>query len=95
MSLSLNEYKAKLINKILFASSQVEVQRFSDAAIKALEQNKVNEYIISRFADKMISELDLFSPMNKNAQQWSNITMARIIFNRYKYKEYREPNKLK
>jgi len=84
MPLSLDEYRCKLINKILFASSQEEVKRFCDAAIKGLEQNKVNGHIVGRFVDEMISELKLFNPMNKDAQQWSNIQMARIHFNRIK-----------
>ena len=82
MSLTLNEYKAKLINKILFAATQGEVKRFIDTAMKALKTNKVNGHIIARFVDKTNSELDTFSPMNKDAQQWSNITMAKILFNR-------------
>jgi hypothetical protein len=86
MSLSLDDYKSKLINKILLAASQDEVKRFIDAAIKALEQNKVNGHIISRFVEKIISDLELFSPMKKEAQQWSNIKMAMIIFNRIKNK---------
>lgn len=86
MSLSLDEYRTKLINKILFASSQEEVKRFIDTAIKALEQNKVNGHIISRFIEKIISDLELFNPMKKEAQQWSNIKMAMIVFNRIKNK---------
>ena len=73
MSLSLGEYRTKLINKILFAASQEEVKRFIDAAIKALDQNKVHGHIISRFIEKIISDLGLFNPMKKEAQQWSNI----------------------
>src|ERR1700733_4718439 len=88
MTSSLNEFKVKLINRILFASSQVEVQRFSDAAIKTLTQNKLDDDIIVRFVDKMLLELDLFNPMNKNAQQWSNISMAKIIFYRFKNTHY-------
>lgn len=84
MSLSMDEYRTKLINKILFAASQEEVKRFIDAAIKALEQNKVNGHIISRFIEKLISDLELFDPMEKEAQQWSNIKFARILFNRIK-----------
>ena len=84
MSLSLYECRTKLINKILFAASQEEVKRFIDAAIKALEQNKVNGHIISRFIEKMISDLELFNPMKKDAQQWSNIKMAKIYFHRLK-----------
>jgi hypothetical protein len=86
MSLTLNEYTAKLINKILFAGSQEEVKRFIDAAMKALEQNKVNGHLIARFIDKMAGELEQFNPMNKDAQQWSNIRYSKIIFNRMKHR---------
>lgn len=84
MLLSLDEYRCKLINKILFAGSQNEVKRFCDTAIKDLEQHKVNGHIVVRFVDKMIRELEQFNPMKKDAQQWSNIQMARIQFNRIK-----------
>ena len=86
MALSLDEYRTKLINKILFSRSQDEVSRFIETAIKALEQNKINGHIISRFVDKTISELELFNPLNKDAQQWSNILMAKILFNRIRQK---------
>ena len=84
MSLTLNEYRTKLINHILYAKSQNEVTRFIDAAMKALKQNGVNGHIIERFVDKIISELEMFSPMDENAQHWSNIRIAKIIFNRFK-----------
>lgn len=85
MSLPLDDHSTKLINKILFAASQEEVKQFIDSAMIAFELNKVNGHVIARFVDKIISELDLFSPMKKDAQQWSNITMARILFNRVKH----------
>jgi hypothetical protein len=85
MSLSLDEYRCKVINEILFAGSREEVKRFCGAAIKGLEEHKVHGHFILRFIDKVISELEKFSPMNKDAQQWSNITMARIYFNRVKH----------
>lgn len=84
MSLSLDEYRCKLITKILFAASQNEVERFCDAAMKGLEHHKVNEHIIARFVDKVINELEQFNPMKKNAQQWSNILVAKILFKRIK-----------
>jgi hypothetical protein len=80
MSLSLNEYRTKLVNKILFAGSQEEVKRFIDAAIKALEQNKVNGHIVDRFIEKITSDLEEFNPIRKEAQQWSNIQRAKILF---------------
>lgn len=84
MPLSLDEYKCKLITKILFVGSQYEVKRFCDAAMKGLDHHKVNGHIVARFVDKIISELERFNPMKKDAQQWSNIQIARIHFNRIK-----------
>lgn len=84
MSLSLEEYREELVHKILVAVSQDEVKCFIDAAVKALEQNKINGHIISRFIEKIISDLGLFDPMKKDAQQWSNIKIAWILFTRVK-----------
>jgi len=84
MPLSLDDYRTKLIDKILFSTSQEEVKRFIDTAIKALGEHKVNAHIIARFLDKISSELELFDPMDKDAQQWSNIKVARIHFFRIK-----------
>ena len=86
MPLTLPEYRKKLLSDILYAASQGEVNKIINAAIIALEQNRVKLHIITRFVDKMIEELDAFSPMNKEAQHWSNIRMARILFNRIKNK---------
>ena len=84
MSLSLDEYRCNLVNKILYAGSQEEVKRFCDVAMKGLENPKVNDHIATHFAEEMISELEQFNPMDKDAQQWSNILMAKIQFNRIK-----------
>lgn len=84
MPATINGYRCKLINKILFATSQDEVQRFIDAAIKGLKEHKVHDYIISRFLDKTVQNLEDFNPCDYNAQQWANIQMSKIIFNRIK-----------
>lgn len=84
MSLKLNEYRVKLITKIIFASSQDEVNRYIDAAMKSLDAYNVNGHTVSLFVTKIIAELDLFSPLDKDAQQWSNIKIAKIMFTRIK-----------
>lgn len=86
MPLSLDEYRCKLINKILFSSSQEEVTRFCDASIKGLEHHNVKTYIVVRFVDKVIIELFQFNPMKKDAQQWSNIKLAKTLFKRIREK---------
>ena len=91
MSLSLTDYRSKLITKIMFAGSQEEVKRFIDTAMKSLEQQISDEYTIACFVNKTIDELELFSPMNNQALQWSNIKMARISFNKIKRKSEAAP----
>ena len=82
MTVLLDEYKTKLITKILFAASQQEVERFVDSAMKSLEQNTVSVGTASGFVEKMSNDLALFDPLKNDAQQWSNIKMAMILFNR-------------
>ena len=84
MSLLLDEQRVKLINKILFAGSQEDVKQVIDAAVKLLNQNRLNSEIIDGYFNLIISDLELFSPLKKDAQQWSNIQMARIYFHRLK-----------
>lgn len=82
MTLQLDEYRAELINRILFAVSQEQVKGFIDEAMKSMEEKKINKHIITRFINKMISDLGSFNPMNKEAQQWANIKSAKIMLNR-------------
>ena len=77
-----DEYRIKLINKILFATSQEQVKGSIDEAIQAMEQNKVNKHLIARFTTRMINDLESFDPMNKEAQQWANIKSAKVLLNR-------------
>jgi hypothetical protein len=94
MDLSLDDYKLKLITKIHSATSQDEVKRIMDSAMKALQSNKVNGHIIIRFVDKLLNSLDSCNPIKKDAQQWSNIQMARILLNRIKLHLNAPPIKL-
>lgn len=84
MTQTIDDYRCKFINKVLFAGSQEEVSRFIDAAMRGLEEHKVNGHIVARFVDKVISDLEQFDPLDYDAQQWTNIKMARILFNKIK-----------
>ncbi len=81
MSISINDYRSKLINKILSSASQEDVKRYIDAAMKGLSEHKVNGHFVVRFVEKVSKELAEFNPMDYGAQQWANIKMARIRFN--------------
>ena len=79
MPLALDEYRVKLINQVLFAKSQEEVKRLIEATIRSIEDSKVNDELVCHFLDDLISDLKLFNPMKKDAQQWSNIMLAKIL----------------
>ena len=82
MALTLNEYSRELVNKILLACSQAEVKRFINTGLKELGTPGINGYFIIKFLDQAIDDLNEFSPMNYEAQQWANIKMARIILSK-------------
>lgn len=84
MSENIVDYRCELINKILFAESQHQVQTYIDTAIKELIQNKVNDYIIQRFIEKALETLNTFNPFDCETCQWANVQMSKIFFNRIK-----------
>lgn len=91
MARTLDDYRRNLINKILFSRSPEEVRRFSDTAIRSLIEHKVHGYIIVRFIDKTILDLEQLNPINKEEQQWNNITMAKDHFIQFRKKFENNP----
>lgn len=86
MARTLDDYRRKLINKILLSSSPDEARRFINTAIRSLIDHKVHGYIIVRFIDKTLYDLQEFNQVNKDEQQWSNIAMAKDHFAQFRRK---------
>jgi hypothetical protein len=86
MASTLDDYRRKLINKILLSASEEEVRRFSNTAVRSLTEHKVHGYIIVRFIDKTINDLREFNLLKKDEQQWSNIAMAMDHFTQLRKK---------
>lgn len=84
MPISIEEFRVKLISNILASKSQEDVHHFIDLAMAELANKKPGDGIVLQFVEKIARQLDAYSPMNIEAQPWSNINMARILFNRYK-----------
>lgn len=84
MTLPLDTYQRTLISEILLVTTQDEVKKCCDSVVEQLQYHKVHGHIVMRFLDKVISELEGFSPMNRSAEQWSNIKTARVYLNRIK-----------
>lgn len=76
-------YSTNLVNDILWASSQEEVNDLIAATILVIEQKETDLLKRVALVERLKDELSLFNPFNKDAQQWSNITLARILLNRY------------
>lgn len=72
MAKNLDDYRCKLISKIMQAPSTDHVTRFFNAAIKSLKEHKVNGYVTKRFLDKIELELDSIQPDNLSNQQLYN-----------------------
>lgn len=73
---------ANLINKIFDAFSQEQVNNIIEAAMQDLKNSKASKASIILFINDITAQLQLFIPMKKTAQQWSNISMAKILINR-------------
>lgn len=84
MSLSIHDFRCKLITKIVFAASQDEVKRYIDTAMKALSDRKVNGHLVARFVEKTLKDLEGFSPADHGSPQWANIRIARIQLSKAK-----------
>lgn len=78
------ETRARLINEILMSETPQEVTALINASVKKMEKKQASEFI-AQFIEKSLNELDNFNPMNKQAQQWSNIKTARIVFFRLQH----------
>ena len=81
-----DKFTANLINKIFSAFSQYEVNELIEAALKELENSKTSNDSMILFINNITAQLELFNPMKKTAQQWSNISMAKILINRVQNK---------
>jgi len=91
MASTLDDYRHKLVNKIIFSTSPEEVRRYSNTAIRSLIDHKVHGYIIVRFIDKTLVDLEHLNPINKEERQWNNITLAKDYFAQFRKKFENNP----
>ncbi len=76
MARTLDDYRRKLIDKILFSASPQDARRFGDTAIRSLNEHRVHGYIIVRFIDKTLYNLEEIFTVCMDAKQQSNIKMV-------------------
>jgi hypothetical protein len=80
MSLTITQFRDKLIARIISADSGKNVCRYIEAAVKALKSHKVNDHIVSRFLQKADRELIMLEQMHCGHRQRANIRTARSYF---------------
>lgn len=80
----ITECRSKLITQILLANSQDEMQTFIYIAITELKKHKVQKYIIRRFIDKTMDNLNDYALSDNDSQQSANIKMSKNVFNQFK-----------
>ena len=72
------EFQGRLIERILAAPSQTEVKQIIEAEMKNFKQSREGPQGIIPFTNKIIQILHALNPLYYEADQWSNIKMARI-----------------
>ncbi|MBC7507614.1 MAG: hypothetical protein H7320_02525 [Ferruginibacter sp.] len=86
MSSSTVKNHSAYLKKILLAGSQEEVKQNLDVTINSLLAQNQGINKVDRFTAALMDELELLSPMNKDAGQWSNIHMARVYLHQMRKK---------
>ena len=80
MAKDIHEFRLKLMNKILHASSGMAVVRFIDTAMKVLGEKEVHGHIVVRFIEKIISDLEATDLDTYEPSQQSVINTAIVKF---------------
>lgn len=86
MAADVEGYSQALIERILNASTQEEVQCLCDASVAWLEKRKMKAQYVHDFAAYSINALNRYTPINSGIEQWSSITAAKIFLYRIKRK---------
>lgn len=79
MSETIDDYRCKLINEILFATTQQEVNEIVGNAYKRLLDKNANGFVIVRFVVKTLFNLEKFHPSEHCNTQWVNIAYAKQL----------------
>ena len=75
--MTINDFRCRLVNQILFSTSQEDVKRHIDAAMEGLLQHRVNGHLVNRFVERSLRDFEALNPTDCGAQQWANIRIAR------------------
>jgi hypothetical protein len=86
MAITLEDFRYKLIEKIINAPNDDSINRYINAALKGLKKHNVNGHIVNRFVAKTIFQLEARNPELYTEKQKENIRKA------LNYINYSHPN---
>lgn len=72
-----DDFKDKLVGKIISAESCEQVRRYVATALRSLQEHKVNPFIVSRFIDKSIITADKLKSAEGDGRISANIECAK------------------
>ena len=75
--ISLDDYRHKLVDKILIAGTYEQIKRFLLVAIKSMKEREVHGHLINRFIDKTINQLYAISLLDQDLKRQLNIKYAK------------------
>lgn len=75
---SLDDFRHKLVDKILHSRSYEEVKRYLLAAIYSLEKHKIHGHLVGRFIDKTLDQLHGMSLFDMEVKFLVNVQYAKL-----------------
>ena len=91
---SLDNYRCKLIEKILHATNYEQIKRFILIALRSLDRHKINGHLINRFIDKTTTQFDDTPKSSINVRTEANIKFAKLQLTNLK-RHFIEPKDVK
>jgi hypothetical protein len=74
---NLDDYRHKLVDKILAAESYEQIKLFLLTAVKSMKEHDVHEHLISRVIDKTLNQLHGISLLGEDVKRELNIRYAK------------------
>lgn len=78
----MKEFENKFLEKVANAATQESVKSICKNSIQVLKAQGLKKERIFEFIGVVLTRLESFNPMEKDADQWSNIQTAKIQYRR-------------
>ena len=77
-TVTLDDYRHKLVGKVVKAESYEHIKRYMLTAIRSLRKHEINGHLIARFIDKSINQLHGLSLLETDVKTNLNLKYAKL-----------------